>query len=758
MAQLNKTEAKIGGVTLSANESVVWRLTTGVQPYTTALSCSAEDWEQTLKGQMGQDLTLTLKSGNNGQTYTIGNVTILHELGRASRHRAVFVVADRRWKWRYTIFRRDFNMIKKTGNKTAIFENVPTALTQYIDTYRYRDYSLDQDTQGQKTTWTTRRALESVLDDIVEGQYDFESWPVTDDGGSEEFKIQNLSIRDSADGAIGRLLSYVPGANLYIGLDGRVKLYNAADNAEMLEVFNGLPHQTKLGHYGVEIDKKAIRPKKVYVYYEREVECLLDFDDDTPESTYVQPDRTTPYVENVCQTVDEQLPIYEYDPITNTYAQRTPAPGTWVTFSEFLLACNNAQRSDANPWTWDTLKVHYMLGSLLGSLAPGAADGVAAGDDEFISIAERVNQIESNFRRTFRINRLLTSKVERWLPVRSAMFDPMTGARAQACVWGQYCYMPTTKQRMIYPTQDEDKKGLYVNVDTYGRSQREGKKFIELAPSPARVQFVDEQEGVFRVDWIKQPYGLQESMIPSLVVTAADTSSLKPQTADLAKQDDELLVAGAKRQGSNNYGILKSECRFKAMVSFIPAAPNNKSKLYRVEVTPEDVTSFMNGDVKIENGDGPPLEMYVSPGELTARFAWTDDAAAQSTLSRWLELSGQQSGGGGTPAGEAEPEFNELEGFTLVNEESHLTIHAQSVAAEAYMAFADTLHGEIVADAQSAAGLKLAGNMTAASITLGQAPSASMMQRLSFPGTRRPLSRFALMGDVARQFVVKTIE
>ena len=756
MAQLNKAEAKLGGVTLAANDPVVWRLTTGVQPYTTAFTCSRDDWDQTLKGKMGEELTLTLKSGS-GESYSIQKVTILHELGRSSRHRAVFVVADRRWKWRYTILRRDFNMIKKTGNKTAVFENVPTALTQYIDTYRYRAYSLDSSEEGQLQTWTTKRALESVLDEIVEGEYDFDSWPVDDDGGSEEFKIQNLSIRDSADGAIGRLLSYVPGANIYIGLDGNVKLYNAADNEAMLEVFDGLPHQTRLGHFGVEIDKRAIRPKKVYVYYEREVECMLDFDDDTPNSTYVKPDRTTPYVENVCQIVDEQTEVYEYEPISDKYEKRTPAPGTWVTFSEFLLACSNQQRSDANPWTWDTLKVHYMLGSLLGSLAPGAADGVADGDDEFISIAERVNQIESNFRRSFRINRLLTSKVERWLPVRSAMFDPMTGARAQACVWGQYCYMPTTKQRMIYPTQDEKKHGLYVNVDTYGRAQREGKKYIELAPSPARVQFVDEQEGVFRIDWVKQPYGLQESIIPSLVVTSTDLSSLKPQTADLAKQDNEVVVAGAKREGGNDYGVLKSECRFKAMVSFIPAAPNNKTKLYRVEVTPQDVTEFMDGDVKIEGGDGPPLELYVSPGELTARFAWTDDETAQATLASWLGLSGEPA----EPTsgeGETEPQFNELEGFTLVNEESHLTIHAKSVAAEAYMAFADTLHGEIVTEAQGSDSLKLAGNMTAASITLGQAPTASMMQRLSFPGTRRPLSRFALMGDVARQFVVKTIE
>lgn len=731
---MTKTIVTLDGVPIAGSSPFSWRITAGTAPYTTVVTVHDSDRER-LAGRRGMPLTLSV-TDTRGVTVEIKHVYVLHEVPSDSNARASFVIADRRWKWPYRLVARDYNIPRKTGSRTA-FGIVPETRT-YVDDYDYLPYSIDN---GKR--WTARAALEDVLR-VVEpsGEFVIESLPIKDGSGGEDgqFTLQNVMLRDAGDAALGRLLSYIPGADLYVDPDGRVVIYDATDLSAAERHLASLPKLSRAGEAHVIVNRAAVRPSKVQVFYQREIEALLEFDDDWNTSSS-SPDRDAPFFENVVATVDLTTRITEQDPETGASVEKTCPPGTWVRFDRWLEAVDGDRPSGSAPWTFETIRKHWVTG-IEAVLNPEGSDL-----DEDGVVASRVGAIRQHFRQTFRINPRYMRRIREVLAVRVALLDPVTGARAPAVVWGQACVIPNDKGARLGRT-------LYQNVDNTAESRVNGSPIVQTNFSPARVEMIDPALGVFRISWIDPPAGTVQTFVPSLLVSEGEQP--KAISRDLADQDREPFGSGVRTEGAANGLFLSKTSHMRVLLTVIPVAPNDERQFHRIDVEAEQLAGIFRSELRLADGSGPPLQVFVPPGEMTARFAWGyDDATARATLRRVFGLEG-----GNEP-------LTELPGFVLANEGleqqgpggaggRHLSAHSQALAAELIAAFADSVQGA-VATIPDPDRLGLLGNMNGIAIRVAGYPSGMVDMVQSFPGQPRPVSRFAMLPDSTRQQVLGTL-
>ena len=738
--KLKKAKATLGNVGLAATSGIAWRFVGGTAPYTTVFEVHSSKWAR-LEGQIGQPLNLKI-TDSRGNTISINQVYILHLAPSSSPHRVAFVVADKRWKWGYKLITRDYNMPRKTGDRDA-FGKKPVETQTVVDKYDYLPYSLYGEQQEAK--WTARQIIEDVLE-VLEGEdnesggYKIESFPIRDTSGGNntgDFAVQNVTLRDAGDVALSRALSYVPGADVYINADGVAVVYDATDLDDLEAYYQGLPVATYAGEKVVWVDRKHVRPGKVIVHYQREVELLVDFSDDYSGGTSAQPSATAPFIENVCPTVDPETEIgSEFDPVTNQSVAKKVPPGTWVEMKTLLAAWDADRPEDSLPWTFDTIKVHWLKGDLEGVLGARGLDF-----DQEANIAMRVSALRQHFRQSFRINRQFMERTRSLRPVRVGLLDPVTGARAPAAVWGQACIVPSTKGKYMATrgTDDVSKLKVYRNVD-YLAPSRTGKELIRTAPGPTRVNIVDGDLGIFRLEWLASPYGTVESFIPSNLV--GPTGQASSVTRDLTQQDDQPMGPAMIVEGGTNGIFLANKLSYKAILTVVPAAPNNEAQFHKVEVEARDIATIFQSEFHIKDGAGPDLHLFVPPGEATARFALTNAGTAFSTLQ---DLFGLRSPEGITG--------NELPGYTLMNEERYLSGHAASLAAESIASFADNPQGTLVTRMPDD-GLQLKGGMSSATVRVAAAGSAKVDAVHTFPGQQRQISRLAVMPESTRQIVL----
>lgn len=740
MAEAEKATVTLDGVPLAGTAAVVWRFVTGVVPYTTTLQVHKRAWDEKLAGKAGQPLTLKITDSRGVET-AIEHVYILHTAPTDSPNRVTFVVADKRWRWAYPLIVRDFNMPRKTGSRTAL-GTVPVELTTVVDTYDYLAYSLRD---GKR--WTPKQAIEDVLQqlegDAAAGGFRIEGFPIADTNGAGtagEFTLQGVTLRDQGDAALGRLLSYVPGAEVYIDARGAAVVFDGTDLDAVEQHFRELPPTTWAGEYAAWINRAAIRPAKVVAHYQREVEILLRFEDDYRGTTQSQPSRSEPYLENVLPTVDPETEITEFDPQQGAFTSKVVPPGTWVRVDRWLAAMDADRPADSFPWTFDTIRTHWLKGDLDGVLGGKGLDL-----DREANVALRIAALKQHFRQTFRLNRRYVEASRELLPVRVALLDPVTGARAPAAVWGQACVIPSRKDYMT-SRLDPSRQKVYRNVDYLAPSESGGSPIISTPPGPASVVFVDRELGIFRLEWIASPYGLTEAFVPCNLVDTNGTPTVV--TRDLAQQDTQPMGAGLQVESGTNGIFLSPRLRFAVLLTMVPSAPNNANQFHRIEVEASNVQSLFRREFRLQNGDGPELHVFVPPGEVTARFAWRDEQQASSTIQDLVGLRGD----GDVPGIEG----TDLPGFVLANEERHLTDHALSLAAELLAPYADSVQGN-VATRVPTNGLRLVGNMAGAAIRVGVAPSAKVDALHQFPGQQRAVSRLAVMPEGARRIILGTL-
>lgn len=754
---MSKATAKLGGVTLAATLPVVWRLTTGTAPYQTVLAVHKSQWQQ-LRDRRGEDLTLEIVDSRGVMT-SVRKVNVLHEVASESPNRVNFVVSDLRWRWNYPIVTRDYNVPRKTGVKSVLYPTTPAGPSVEIPSFDYLSYSL----KDGKEVWSAKEVLVDVLellnDALEDGEggegftHFVESFPIEEGG---EFSVQNLLLRDRGDIALGKAIGQIPGADIYVNLSGEVVVFDGADLDATEDYRQSLPPSTWDGDKDVLIDKAAIRPKTVEVFYTREVECVFDHEDNYPitgTSAARSLTGSEPYLDNVVSTVDLETTVSEFDPVQGKTVTKTVPPGTWVTFKGWLEAMNEDRPEGSMPWTFDTIRAHWFSGNMDAVLGARGSDL-----DEEANIALRVQMIKQHFRQTFRINPRYARSVRQLLAVRVAWIDPVSGTRAPATSWGQFCIVPSVKAYMAKRKEfvgpllpGETNAGLFRNIDSLAPSRSGSRSVVTTPPSPAKVTILDRDLGVFRLDWVASPFGLTQGFVPChLVDGKGDT---RVATRDLSEQDKSPLMAGAKIVEGTNGIFLRKTSELKVLLTLVPNSPNNERQFHREVVGVEDIDPLFRSELRLQEGKGPTLQVYVPPGELTALFAWAEDETARTTVGELLGLDEESE--------EAGLEGPELPGFLAINVDQqlgdrHLVLHARSVAAEAIAAFADSRQGIVTTRLvdNASENLKIEGNVRGLTVRMERAPSGKVSTVHDFSGQPRPTSRFALLPDSVRTVVL----
>lgn len=755
---MTKATATLGGVTLSGNSTITWRFQTGTQPYVTTFTVPNSVWDRILKSQMGKPLALEI-TDSRGAYNAIQGVYILHAAPSGSPHRTTFVVADRRWLWEYTLIARDYNVTRKSGDR-MILSNVPVPGGRVEDQYDYKPYSL----RNGDTKWTAKEAVTDMLE-LLEGtsgptggkNYVIESFPIADSGSAGQFTLQNIVLRDQGDVALARLLSYIPAAEVYIDKEGKARVIDAADFLAMEQYFNNLPPTTWDGDKPQFIDRKKIRPARVAVHYQREVEAVFSFvEGDTIT-------KNSPFLENVIPTVDPTMAVGQIrDPETGELHDNIVAMGTYVEFTQWLKAADEDKPTGSFPWTLKTIRQSWVEppGNLADALSAVADKQTGEPKDDKVNFISRYLALKRHFRQTFRINPRYMDRIRDIAPYRVGVLDPVMGARAHAPVWGQACVRNTLKGQMLAARRNPDKGMVNVNIDSL---PKDGAQLNDTASSPAQIVIIDRDQGIFRIEWVLSPYGTNASFIPSNLTLSSGTKAVVGR--NLANQDNGPMGHSMTIEGRDTGLFLSAQAKMKVMLTIAPAAPNNKSQFYVETVEASDIKDTFRKEYRIQDGEGPTLEVFIPAAEVTARFAWDKDDEAEEGIKLLLGLNSDDPNTAGLPQDDPSTKKNESKleahGFIFVNggaesgqhKRRHILDHARAVAAEVLSAYADNLQGQ-VATAMPGKGLALKGNMNGATLQVSSAPSAKVNAVHEFPGQAREISRMGFMSDGTRFFVL----
>jgi hypothetical protein len=257
------------------------------------------------------------------------------------------------------------------------------------------------------------------------------------------------------------------------------------------------------------------------------------------------------------------------------------------------------------------------------------------------------------------------------------------------------------------------------------------------------------------------PYGTDSAHIPSLVTLelggATEEDCDAPVIApvrDLMHQDNYPVAAGAKIEGTTNGLFLCSKMRLKAMMTVVPMAPNNKKQFHYKDVEASEIAEIFQREYRIQGGEGPRMDIFVAPNELTARFGWADDEAAKLTFKELLGLDPDAVGGGG--GDESEPGLTAPEdmenGFVFINELKEVSDHALSYAAQVLITYADSIQGSVTTKLETP--LKLKGNVAGISISIAAAPSGKIRMTHGFPGHQQVINRFAMLPESTRRLLL----
>lgn len=732
---LKKSRATLGGVPLAATAPIVWRFTTGASPYVAVYTVHRSAWEDQLEQKLGTEVELEI-TASNGKQLKIQKLTILHIVPTDDTARVSFAVADLRYKWASKFISRDFNEPRRSGSRTAFQPGENQVVTNNL---AYRPATMNA---GEP--WTARDALSDVLEELTTS-WQIDSWPLSE--ARDDVDLQGVTLRDPGHVAVEILLQYIPGTVLWIDEQGTARVGNATDILASDRRWTELETRTIEGEPGDFIDRRKIRPRRVRVYFERELEVLLRARDNW-QSTQSSGNPTEGYLENVLPTVDRETEVDLWDPEANAFVRRVVPPGTWVPVRQWLEAMDRIRPSSSYPWTWETIRELWIVGDLEGAL--GARFGVDDNKEGLVS--ERVAALRQHFRQTWRLSQAWMDRISSIAPIRVGLLDPISGERQPASVWGECCYILGPKGFLIADPTDPASGDVYSNR-TWRDRLKGAPSVVKIEPSAASLTMLDDHIGLFRIDYRMPASGAAESVIPCNT-TNGDASSgrVGGPWRDLREQDLRAMGPGFRVEGNEAGVLLRDRLDVWVCLTLIPGAPNHKSRCHSIDVEPSDLL-LEYGAANYGEGEGDTLEIYVPPANATARFAWDEDGPASASI---VELLGLNEANPGSTAGGRLATAEELPGFVWTNRRPELEALARAIAAEQLLPYADGIQGTVVTTLDPSKA-NLVGAMGGVEVQVSPFPDGAVRMIHHFPGQAPPISRFGLLPSSVRRVLLRTI-
>lgn len=591
------TICTLGGFPCLASSPVRWALKAGVQPYTTTVDLAPSHADQLLKitQAVGKPTTLRISTGN-GPDITIQNVWVIHNSPAENYNLSRVTIADRRWMWAYSHVVGRYNIRRRVGVNRITVNDQP-ANDVVTDSLQYAKWSL----QKNLTKWAARAVLIDVLTKAENVSLDTQPPVIIATGLGNKLAnlpVDDLSVNDPGHEAVMRVLGYLPEGELFIDYDGSVVVYSKASDGERTLVANLGPEIVGRGH--VEgVDFSLLRPSAVEVYFTRECEVRFNFNEGT--STRTEDER---YCDNVGPQPDYSLSING----------KTYPAGTWHTFPEYLSAWGNLPNpfgGAASPLTQTIIRK-----AMVPFMDLWAAIGAIGQYDYTADWTGRISMVLAHWRQTFRINQQWVDKILSIRPYRVATVDQVTGSRAPAMAFSDYCKLATTRAQ--WKNREGGHQGLEYAINKTGYAATLNSS---SSPSPAVVSVLDSDQGILHLDYVGDPLKLYEIVLPSML----DTGN-RP-TGNIAQAAKSITFDSINSPGAT-LPSLAANFHCAIIVTVVPAAPNNLTQYHRLKVTPEMVASMVPGG-SIGPCNGPVMQVYIGAGIETARVQWLDSRSTE---------------------------------------------------------------------------------------------------------------------------------
>ena len=698
--------ARLGGVGISNATSVRWTMVHGTQPAQSVLVFHEKEWGK-VENLMGSETDLEI-GRSNGQVVRIERLTVLREVPAGKPFLRAVLVADRRWRWPYALVAKDYNIVRRVG-ETYIVGDAPVELQEPAQDFVYTRWS--KKPGGQP--WGALDVIEDVLKIVIEYEqepsggkgYTVEGISIKD--AETAVKVENLSLADPGDQAIRRVLTLLPTADITVDNSGVIRIFSAIDREASQEVLDGVRTSTEAGGQPRFISPVRQRPKKIAVYFEREIELRGDNaeEEDNQGTAAAADDDGDLILKNCAPIPDVEIEIGGRKFGTGSYADL-----------DLLLPVYNediGQIGASIPLTFENFRKMYFI-----------ADGYWTPFGNLTSNADeqnwtaRIGTLKAHYRTTFRAPPAWRDAVKCWKPWRVGVIDPINKMRTPAMAWSEYAIEPASKWR-VFVRDKADKQFTWLQVEGYPGFDAE---LSAKAAAPCRVQVIDEQVGIFHLDYRTDPYGMRSQIVPSCLRKSGGDGDLAAPTRDLA---DVAGLQGTQWRLSSGEPIgLSKRWGMAMVVTAMPGAPNGKGRLHRIDIEPKDLEDGFEEAFTAKGGTGPLLEVYVPPSIMTAWFAWTKTAEARETAKALFGIVDA-------------PAFPDhvYPGYTVLNGQYLLPAIARAMAAVHYAQFVDAIEGEKAGSITP--GARVAGTVEAVTHAVGTDGRVATL--VSMPPSRRAM-------------------
>jgi len=641
------TKATLAGVPILVTDDIGWNFTKGFQPYQRTFEFDPAGYQSVMNaakglGAQGDDRIQGVAQQNmpgaqdggiqanpinpnlqffSGQETTrerfpvnglelrvevdgrpplvVKDVIVIGDAPASEPYLRAVVATDRRWLWARKVVERSYNIRRRSGQRRWVptaagaEQIVDMARTAPIDDVDFALYSLKPD----RSRWKASEVILDVLNEVTAGKFYFDDTLI-----ANELPVEGIELLDPGDSALSRVFSLIPGLNIYMNSDG-VATVTSDYSLDDLTELNSAPHPVAGKPIVEYVDLSLSRPKAIDVFFEIEEEYRFDFTESTtPTSTTDD----TPYLENVMPLPDPVLAINGKD-----YAQ-----GTFVRIDSTLLSAWHSNRPPTFTFQGRTRNLPEFTMQVLKDtwFAGGYNLYFEAGIQDDALWARRMTALQQHYRQTFRINKRWTDRLRAIRPFRASIIDPETGTRAPADVYANYSQIPSF--RRVAQLGSDQTKLMAWQITGYSTTLASGKK------APAIIDVLDEQQGVFRVNYRPDAWGDSMQMVPSLVAVRSDLRTAARTTVPSSDPRDGVPLVMVGGCG------LTDDHQLAAVMTATPAAPANVGRLLRVRVEANQARLVMppRAEVRMGECNGPPWEVRVGPGVVTARFLWRDDA------------------------------------------------------------------------------------------------------------------------------------
>lgn len=496
------------------------------------------------------------------------------------------LVSDRRILFDRIAVERSYNVRRRTGN----FSLIKGALQPIQLALNVPDFNMRRQSMDKGKAFTAKRALEDVLEELCgKGQF------VIPDDLALQDSIDSAILHDGGRGALGRILSVVPGYTIFAHPDGRIHVVNTLDQSE-IAVAKGAGAPIS-GQWRVA-DRSLLRSKRYHVYFAQEPEIRFDFVelDANQSRTRPTPGREPPDLVNVIPVSDPELTLPDGTKV---------AYGTWLDFDTWLAAIkltdDAATPSNTpifGPLTHALLLKHFLanwpqleLQFTLQEAAPTAPNLVWS---------RRLSAVKQHWRQSFRVPSQWLDKVRNIRANRAAIMDTVTGQRARSDAYLDHLVRPTFRGLVHH-----DQMGWQVD-DSFAADLADAK------PSPFAVSILDADVGILRIAARLDPFGWNSALQPGLAkdgqLPDIRAGSRSVAATTLARWNQVELAAGF---------------RLAVVLSVTQDAPNTLGRLHKVTIPVAKALAKLSAKGSTEaNG----MDTELLSDEETARFAWIDSA------------------------------------------------------------------------------------------------------------------------------------